>query len=222
LTFALYADRICTTFLVLQHKMMNITEEDISRAVSLDEIEKLVNNCERCLLSKTKICNVVGIGDKNADIMFIGEAPGKKEDEQGEPFIGAAGKLLNEMLSSINLKRNDIYIANVLKHRPPKNRDPLPDEANACWPYLRRQIELINPKLIIFLGRHAMNRFFPELKISEAHGKEFLSEKWGRNQTFLALYHPAAALYNGKLKSTLAEDFAMIPSILKKLNNNKK
>jgi len=201
--------------------MMNITEEDISRAVSLGEIEKLVNSCERCLLYKTKKCDVVGAGNKNAEIMFIGEAPGKKEDEQGEPFIGAAGKLLSEMLAIINLERKDIYITNVLKHRPPNNRDPLVEEAAACWPFLSRQIELVNPKLIIFLGRHAMNRFFPELKISEAHGKEFLAERWGRNQAFLALYHPAAALYNGSLRATLKEDFARIPIILNNLNNSK-
>lgn len=200
--------------------MMNITEEDISRAVSLVEIEKLVYKCERCLLYKTKTCDVVGSGSENAQIMFIGEAPGKKEDELGEPFIGAAGKLLTEMLATIDLERKDIYIANVLKHRPPENRDPLPAEADACWPFLKRQIEIINPLLIVFLGRHAMNRYFPELKISEAHGVEFQAEKWGRNQTFLALYHPAAALYNGKLKSTLVDDFAKIPNIISKLSNN--
>jgi len=198
---------------------MNITEEEISRANSLAQIEKLVSKCERCLLCKTKTTDVVGVGSETAEILFIGEAPGKKEDLLGEPFVGAAGKLLNEMLASINLVRSDIYIANVLKHRPPANRDPLPSEAEACWPFLARQIELINPRLIVFLGRHAMNRFFPELKISEAHGQEFQAEKWGRNQAFLALYHPAAALYNGKLKSTLADDFMRIPKIIKKLKS---
>ena len=196
---------------------MKITEEAINRASSLVEIDELVSKCERCLLYKTKTNDVVGVGDKNAEIMFIGEAPGKKEDELGEPFVGAAGKLLNEMLAGINLKREDIYIANVLKHRPPANRDPLPAEAEACWPFLKRQIELINPKLIVFLGRHAMNRYFPDLKISEAHGNAFASSKWGRKQVFLALYHPAAALYNGSMKSTLVADFNKIPAILAKI-----
>lgn len=196
---------------------MNITEEEISRAVSLVEIKELVSKCERCPLFATKINDVVGVGSEHAEVMFIGEAPGKNEDEQGEPFVGAAGKLLNEMLAGINLKREDIYIANVLKHRPPGNRDPLPAEAEACWPYLKRQIELINPKLIVFLGRHAMNRYFPEMKISEAHGNAFRTEKWGRKQVFLALYHPAAALYNGSMKSTLVADFNKIPRILDKI-----
>jgi uracil-DNA glycosylase len=197
---------------------MNVTEEEISRASSLTEIASLVAKCERCPLYKTKTKDVTGIGNPKAEIMFIGEAPGKNEDEQGEPFVGAAGKFLNEMLAGIDLKREDIYIANVLKHRPPSNRDPLPNEAEACWPYLRRQIELINPKLIVFLGRHAMNRFFPMLKISESHGNAFRSEKWGRDQVFLALYHPAAALYNGGMRETLIKDFNKIPKILDKIN----
>ncbi len=200
---------------------MNVTEEEISRASSIVEIEELVSKCERCSLYQTKTKDVVGVGNKNAEIMFIGEAPGKKEDLEGEPFIGAAGKFLNEMLAGINLKREDIYIANVLKHRPPANRDPLPDEAEACWPYLRRQIELINPKIIVFLGRHAMNRFFPELKISEAHGNAFRSEKWGRYQVFLALYHPAAALYNGGMRETLIKDFNKLPKILEKIEKER-
>lgn len=196
---------------------MRITEEEISCAHSISEIESLVKNCERCLLCQTKINDVVGVGNENAEILFIGEAPGKKEDERGEPFVGAAGKLLNSMLEGIGLKREDIYIANVLKHRPPENRDPLPTEAEACWPFLKRQIEIVNPKLIVFLGRHAMKRYFPELKIAEAHGQSFTAEKWGRKQTFLVLYHPAAALYNGSMKATLAEDFSKIPEILNKI-----
>jgi uracil-DNA glycosylase family 4 len=197
---------------------MNITDEAISCAGSLVEIDKLVSRCERCSLYKTKTTDVVGVGNKSADIMFIGEAPGKSEDEQGEPFVGAAGKLLNEMLVGIGLKREDIYIANVLKHRPPNNRDPLPVEVETCWPYLKRQIELISPKLIVFLGRHAMNRYFPDLKISEVHGNAFRTEKWGRKQVFLALYHPAAALYNGSMKTTLVADFNKIPKIIDKIN----
>lgn len=198
---------------------MKITEEEISCASSLVEITKLVNKCENCSLYKTKNNDVVGVGSEKAEILFIGEAPGKNEDEQGEPFVGAAGKLLNEMLASVGLKREDIYIANVLKHRPPDNRDPLPDEAEACWPFLKRQIEIIDPKLIVFLGRHAMNRYFPNLKISKVHGEAFRADKWGRKQVFLALYHPAAAIYNGSMKATLMTDFAKIPKIINKINN---
>ncbi len=197
---------------------MLITDEQIESTVSLTEIGELISGCERCELCKTKTMDVVGVGSARSKILFIGEAPGKKEDLVGEPFVGAAGKFLNELLGTISLERKDIYIANVLKHRPPDNRDPLPSEAEACWPFLRQQIEIINPKLIIFLGRHAMNRFFPKERIADAHGKVFQEEFFGRNQHFLALYHPAAALYNGSLKSTLKEDFAKIPTIIKEIN----
>lgn len=197
---------------------MNITEEEISCASSLVEIDELVAKCERCSLYATKTKDVFGVGNKTAEVMFIGEAPGKSEDEQGEPFVGAAGKFLNEMLIGIDLKREDVYISNVLKHRPPLNRDPLPDEAEACWPYLKRQIELINPKLVVFLGRHALNRVFPNQLISKVHGNAFRTEVWGRKQTFLALYHPAAALYNGGMRATLVADFNKIPKIIEKIN----
>ena len=199
---------------------MHVTDKQIETASSLAEVGELVSACERCELYKTKTKDVFGVGNENAEILFIGEAPGKNEDLQGEPFIGAAGKFLNELLETIGLERTDIYIANVLKHRPPSNRDPLLTEADACWPYLRRQIELINPKLIVFLGRHAMNRFFPDFKISEVHGNAFRKEMWGRKQVFLALYHPAAALYNGGMRETLKGDFAKIPKILHKIENN--
>jgi uracil-DNA glycosylase family 4 len=200
---------------------MQITEEQINSASSMAILTELVANCERCSLYKTKIKDVVGVGSEHAEVLFIGEAPGKSEDEQGEPFVGAAGKFLNEMLEGIGLSRADIYIGNVLKHRPPNNRDPLPAEADACWPFLRRQIELINPKLIVFLGRHSMNRFFPTLKISTVHGNAFRKDFWGRKQVFLALYHPAAALYNGGMRETLKTDFAKIPKILAKIDEEK-
>ena len=197
-----------------------ITEEEINSAQSLVEIEDLIAKCNRCSLHKTKICDVPGAGNQNTEVVFIGEAPGKAEDEQGEPFVGAAGKFLTEMLEQIGLERKDIVIANVLKHRPPNNRDPLPDEAAACWPFLRRQIEIINPLLIVFLGRHAMNRYFSDLKISEVHGKAFRSQSWGKEHVFLALYHPAAALYNGGMRQTLKDDFNKIPEIIKKIKIN--
>jgi DNA polymerase len=145
--------------------------------------------------------------------MFIGEAPGKNEDLQGEPFVGAAGKFLNEMLASIGLQRSDIYISNIVKYRPPDNRDPTPEEIEAFVPYLQKQIAVIKPKLVVFLGRHSMNVFLPELRISQAHGQPV--RKAG--QVYLPLFHPAAALYNPQMRVTLLEDFALIPAILKKI-----
>jgi uracil-DNA glycosylase family 4 len=157
---------------------------------------------------------VFGAGNPDADLMFIGEAPGKNEDLQGEPFVGAAGKLLNEMLAGIGLERKDIYITNIVKYRPPNNRDPEEAEKEAFMPYLKQQVSVIEPKLVIFLGRHAMNVFLPELKISQAHGKPV--RKGG--QVYLPLFHPAAALYNGAMRQTLIDDFNLIPVILKKLD----
>ncbi|PIZ00205.1 uracil-DNA glycosylase [bacterium (Candidatus Howlettbacteria) CG_4_10_14_0_8_um_filter_40_9] len=193
--------------------------KDIQNAKSLEEISSIIADCKRCDLYQTKTKDVPGVGSPKAEIMFIGEAPGKKEDEEGEPFVGAAGKFLTEMIESIGLKRGDVYIANVLKHRPPENRDPFPEEAKACFPNLERQIEIIQPKLIVFLGRHAMNRFFPEFRISNVHGKAFQKKSdlaESGQQVYLALYHPAAALYNGGLRETLKDDFNKIPKILEK------
>lgn len=158
---------------------------------------------------------VFGAGNPDAEIVFIGEAPGKNEDLQGEPFVGAAGKFLNEMLASIGLERKDIYITNIVKYRPPDNRDPETEEKEAFMPYLHRQMEVIKPKLIVFLGRHSMSVFLPELKISQAHGKPVRKN----GQVYLPLFHPAAALYNGGMRETLMADFALIPAILKKISS---
>lgn len=156
---------------------------------------------------------VFGTGNPDADIMLIGEAPGKNEDLQGEPFVGAAGKFLNEMLAMIGLKRGDIYITNIVKYRPPNNRDPLPAEKEAFLPFLERQIQAIKPKLIVTLGRHSMDALLPGLKISQVHGQP----KRYKNKVFLPLFHPAAALYDGSLRQTLIDDFAKIPLILEKI-----
>jgi len=158
---------------------------------------------------------VFGTGNADADIVLIGEAPGKNEDLRGEPFVGAAGKFLNEMLAMIGLKRADIYITNIVKYRPPNNRDPLPEEKSAFLPYLNQQINIIDPKLIITLGRHSMDVLLPGLKISQVHGqpKRYLK------RVFLPLFHPAAALYNGSLRQTLIDDFLKIPLILEKIND---
>ena len=198
------------------------SKKEIKEAKDLKEISEIVSKCTRCDLYQTKIKDVPGVGNPEAEIMFIGEAPGKDEDLKGEPFVGAAGKFLTEMIESIGMKRSDVYIANVVKHRPPENRDPYPEEAKACEPYLERQIELIQPKLIVFLGRHSMNRFFPTFRISKVHGTAFRKKSILKEtgfQVYLALYHPAAALYNNSMKETLISDFNKIPKILEKINN---
>jgi DNA polymerase len=190
----------------------------MSKKERLDQLNTLMSLCGNCALRKGCSRVVPGDGNPEAEIMFIGEAPGKKEDELGVPFVGAAGKFLNEMLASIKIKREDIYIANIVKCRPPENRDPLPEEVKACWPWLEKQIEIIDPKLIVTLGRHSMNRFFPEMKISESHGKAFRREMPNiGKRVFYALYHPAAALYNGSMRATLIKDFKKIPKILKQI-----
>ena len=174
---------------------------------------------------------VFGEGNPDADVLFIGEAPGKQEDLQGKPFVGASGKFLDEMLASIGMKREDIYITNIVKYRPPNNRDPLPEEKKAFLPYLQEQLEIIQPKIIVTLGRHSGGAFLPDLHISQDHGKpkrirvkrqeirDKNSQSGGTMELVIVpLYHPAAALYNGGMRQTLMEDFALIPAILEKLN----
>lgn len=197
--------------------------DTLDKQQALEDLNaKMAAECECGLKSQAKHV-VPGDGSASAKLLFIGEAPGKNEDEQGIPFIGAAGKFLSEMLASINLKREDIYITNVVKYRPPNNRDPLPEEVVACWPWLQLQVELIDPELIILLGRHAMERFLPGMKISEVHGKVFRRHLPDLgNRHFYTLYHPAAALYNGGMRSTLMEDFQRIPKVLKKIKEERK
>jgi len=157
---------------------------------------------------------VFGAGNSDAEVVFIGEAPGKNEDLQGAPFVGAAGKFLNEMLAGIGMERADIYITNIVKYRPPDNRDPTPEEIAEFIPYLKRQLGVIQPKLVVFLGRHSMSVFLPELRISQAHGQPVRKD----GQVYLPLFHPAAALYNGGMRQTLIDDFNLIPAILKKIS----
>ncbi len=182
-----------------------------------DQLNKLkkqiIDDNVRPELSKASTQLVYGDGNIDAELVFVGEAPGKNEDLQGLPFVGAAGKFLNEMLETIGLKRGDVYITNIVKYRPPNNRDPLPEEKIAFLPYLRKQIEIIKPKLIVTLGRHSMECFLPSLKISQAHGQP----KRLRGQVYLPLFHPAAALYNGGLRKTLLDDFSRIPIILNEI-----
>lgn len=184
-----------------------------SKQSMLDQIKADILSKNVCPdLAKQATQLVFGVGDPNAEIVFVGEAPGKKEDLQGEPFIGASGKFLNELLTSIGLNRQNIYITNIVKYRPPNNRDPKANEKADFLPYLLKQIDIIKPKLIITLGRHSMEALLPPgVTISLAHGQ--LQEYQGRN--YLPLYHPAAALYNGSLRQTLISDFQKIPSIIK-------
>lgn len=160
---------------------------------------------------------VMGDGNLNADIVFIGEAPGKKEDEQGIPFVGAAGKFLNVMLEQAGMDRSDVYITNIVKYRPPNNRDPRPDEKKAFWPYLLQQLNIIQPKVVITLGRHSMEYFLPGAVIGDVHGQPHAITIDGFSGTIIPLYHPAAALYNGGLRQTLIEDFLQVPGIIKRL-----
>ncbi len=191
-----------------------------SKQVQLDTLSKLMLDCSKCSLRSDCIQVVPGEGPAKAEIMFIGEAPGRKEDELGRPFVGAAGKFLNEMLGSINLKREDIYIANICKCRPPENRDPLPEEIKTCWPWLLEQIKIIQPKLIVTLGRHSMEIFFSGYKISQLHGTLVVKTIPEIGQyNFYTLYHPAAALYNGSMRETLFQDFQKIPIILRKIKS---
>lgn len=185
-----------------------------SKQQQLDDLVRQIkgeNICPELAEQATQL--VFGIGNPDADIVLIGEAPGKNEDLTGEPFVGAAGKFLNEMLASIDLKREDVYITNIVKYRPPNNRDPFPDEKVAFLPFLQQQLNIIDPKLIVTLGRHSMDSLLPGLKISEVHGKP---KRYNR-RVYLPLFHPAAALYNGGLRQTLLDDFANIPTILEKI-----
>ena len=184
----------------------------------LEQLDKEIKACQKCALRQTCKQVVPGAGNAEAEILFIGEGPGQKEDELGLPFVGAAGKFLDEMLEIIHLKRDAVYIANTVKCRPPQNRDPLPQEAIACWPWLEKQIGVIKPKLIVTLGRHSMELFFSNQKISSIHGKALRKNIPSLGTfVFYTLYHPAAALYNGSMRDTLIKDFRRIPKIIAKI-----
>ncbi|HEX6416765.1 MAG TPA: uracil-DNA glycosylase [Candidatus Saccharimonadales bacterium] len=178
--------------------------------VRADILEK--NICPELAAQATNL--VMGDGNLNAEIVFIGEAPGKNEDEQGLPFVGAAGKFLNEMLSQAGMERSDVYITNIVKYRPPNNRDPLPEEKKAFWPYLLKQLQIIKPKVVITLGRHSMEYFIPEGRISAIHGQAKRIQFGDDKLVIVPLYHPAAALYNGGLRQTLIDDFLNVPKVI--------
>ena len=179
----------------------------------MSELETLaaeIARCTRCLLHQGRTRSVPGEGPEDAEIMFIGEAPGFHEDQQGRPFVGAAGRFLEELLESIGLTRKDVFIANVIKCRPPGNRDPLPEEIEGCKPFLDRQIELIQPRLVVTLGRFSMARAFPKARISRIHGQP---RKIG-GILYYPMYHPAAALHQPSLRRTIEEDMRRIPELL--------
>ncbi len=190
----------------------------MSKREKLDKLNKYWQKNCKCELRKTATQAVYGDGSAKSDIVFIGEAPGKKEDVKGIPFVGAAGKFLDEMLEDIGMKRKDIYITNIVKYRPPNNRDPKPKEKEDCNLWLISELKIINPRLIVFLGRHSMRRFFPQEKISDLHGKLLIKSttEFGK-QAFMPLYHPAAALYNGGMRKTLIKDFKKILEALEKI-----
>lgn len=179
----------------------------------LTDLYQEIRACQKCLLAQGRTNAVPGEGPEDADIMFIGEAPGFHEDRQGRPFVGAAGQYLDELLAKIGLKREQVYIGNVIKCRPPANRDPLPEEIEACRPYLDRQIELIRPRLIVTLGRFSMARYFPGASISRIHGQP----KRVGNVIYYPMFHPAAALHQPRWRSVVEEDILKIPQLLASL-----
>lgn len=180
----------------------------------LAELCEQVRNCVKCPLHRSRTKAVPGEGPENADIVFIGEAPGFHEDRQGRPFVGAAGRFLDELLEMIGLSRQDVYICNVLKCRPPQNRDPQSDEIETCRPYLDRQIELIRPRMVVTLGRFSMARWFANSRISHIHGRP---RKLG-GRLYYPMYHPAAALHQPRLRRAVEEDMRRIPDLIAQID----
>lgn len=178
--------------------------------MTLERVHELIRVCPKCALSKSRTQAVPGEGAEDAGVMFIGEAPGWYEDQQGRPFVGPAGRLLDELLRLIALPRPQVFITNMVKCRPPNNRDPRPEEMEACAPYLDRQIALITPLVIVTLGRHSLAHFFPGRSIGQVHG----TSRRENGVSYFALYHPAAALRQQRLRQTLESDFLKLPAIL--------
>jgi len=177
----------------------------------LEQLAAEIAQCRKCALARGRTKTVPGQGPVGAKVMFIGEAPGFHEDRQGLPFVGAAGQFLEELLASIGMSREQVYICNVIKCRPPNNRDPLPEEIEACRPYLDRQIEIVRPRVIVTLGRFSMARYFPNASISQIHGRP----KRIGDILYLPLFHPAAALHQPRFRSAIEQDFQKIPELLK-------
>ena len=181
-------------------------------AREVEELYAEVRGCQRCDLARTRTLAVPGEGPLDSEVMFIGEAPGVNEDRQGRPFVGQAGAFLEELLGEAGLTRPEVYICNVLKCRPPGNRDPLPTEIEACSDYLSAQIRLIDPLLIVTLGRYSMSRFFPNQAISRIHGKP----REANGRILVPMYHPAAALHQQRLRGVIIDDFRTLPELLER------
>lgn len=181
-------------------------------AEELKKVAQEVSVCTQCELHYSRVNAVPGEGPVDAQIMFIGEGPGFHENQQGRPFVGAAGRFLEELLNGIGLKRTDVFITNIVKCRPPGNRDPEPQEIEACNQYLERQIHAINPKVIVTLGRYSMNRFLPNAKISDIHGQAMNV----KGRLVVAMYHPAAALHQRSLRPVIEKDFSQLPDLITK------
>ena len=186
----------------------------------MEKLQKEVSICQKCDLYKTRTQTVFGAGNINTDIVFIGEAPGKDEDIQGKPFVGRAGKFLNELLASVGLSRDDIYITNILKCRPPNNRDPDETEIKVCSPYLEKQIDMINPKVIVTLGRYSLNYFLPGFSISKVHGQP--KRRISDSRVIFPMYHPAVALYRGSFREILINDMKRLSRLLDKWDDIEK
>ena len=192
-----------------------MSETAETRRDALVELYREVSACTRCPLHLDRTRAVFGAGDANAELMFIGEAPGAEEDRQGLPFVGRAGKLLDQLLEGIGLSRDDVFVANILKSRPPGNRDPQPEEIEACWPYLERQIQLIEPRVVATLGNFATKKITgSQTGITRVRGTPQVHELAGRAVFVFPLLHPAAALRTPSLVDTLREDFAKLPELI--------
>lgn len=190
-------------------------KDSISLTSEFVELYQEIRSCEACLLHTTRKNAVPGEGPQDAQVMFIGEAPGLNEDREGRPFVGRSGSFLEELLAAAGLKRSEVYICNVLKCRPPDNRDPLPAEIDSCSDFISRQIQLIDPFVVVTLGRHSMRRFFPDATISRVHGQP----KTVAGRLIVPMYHPAAALHRGNLKQTIIDDFSLLPGFIDRVRS---
>ncbi len=189
-----------------------------SKALKLDALaQEIIDKNITPDLKDQAIQLVMGDGNPDADIVFIGEAPGKNEDIKGKPFVGAAGNFLNTMLEAAGMDRSDVYITNIVKYRPPNNRDPLPEEKAAFLPYLLKQLQIIDPQVVITLGRHSMEYFLSDAKIGEVHGQPRSITFGDHKIVIMPLFHPAAALYNGSLRQTLIDDFLKVPEVIRQI-----
>jgi uracil-DNA glycosylase len=188
------------------------------RVARLEDVARQIRECDKCRLVENTTNAVPGYGDASADILFIGEAPGAEEDKQGLPFVGRSGKYLDYLLNLIGMKREDVFIANMVKHRPPKNRDPQKDELAACKPFLDMQFEIIDPLVVVTLGRFSMSRYFTgDVKISRIHGQA----RYDDDRAYYPLYHPAAALRNPNLRHDMEADIKRIPSVVEEMRKRR-